>query len=277
MYLETDGSCRVSGDIKIVLRKLAERDRMVLVVTPLLEDKNRLMNEEKSEKVYVRRVLEAQQALETGEIRPDVVVVQNYEIIKGAGTDAVLRKMWKGQVIYMNEESNQDLDRYPVFEEEKRKELFEVRAISEIEKFSVVFAVTKLKPVKKTCVVVRSKKEAEKLRIFLDAFGVGSEVDPGKMSEGKVGILSDNALLAHRYALVVDFTEEVESESAVVLRLGSQNSEEAKRFTRLLERAERYRYRVESVMRMITPMVLSGKKQIDPDVTKNLKGAFRME
>ncbi|KAI5191174.1 hypothetical protein NECID01_1343 [Nematocida sp. AWRm77] len=278
MYAKEKKSCRVSGDVLEVAEKLAASGQNVLIITPLLEDRNRLSKEIKSIQIEVMRVLEAQKSLEAKESTPDVLVVHNYVMVRDMDLFETVRKFSHLQTVLMvdtDDLEDKAVQEYPMVYEEKPSAFFEVCVPDMLHKLIMVFALTKLKPIRKACVVTSTEKEAKRVHFFLDGFGVPNEIHPKMPKDTVVGIFTDSFLI-HDYSLIIDLTGEVPQSKTVLLRLGAKTSKGAEKFAKLLDRAREYKYRIESVLKLIDSQVLSGKKIMDFSSIKHLKGPLKM-
>lgn len=278
MYVGTNQSCRVSGDVLSVVERLVDSGKRVLLVTPLLEDKNRLFKEIASPQVEVMRVLEAEKAVAAKEYTPEVVVVHHYPMVRDLGLFPVVNQLGECQLVLLvdrDEPGDDAVQHYPMVYEAKKTALFEVRAPDVLHQLTMVFALTKLRPIRQLAVVVPSERECRRVKAFLDAFGVNCATQPAQAKDTVVGLFIDS-LLVHDYALVIDLTGQLGPTKSTLLRLGASTSPNAERFVKLLERAGEYKYRIESVLKLINPQVLSGKKPMDCSGIKHLRGPLKM-
>lgn len=281
-------SALVLGDVSSIVREIQKTDRTLLVITPLLEDKCAHEKHLGNPNTHVRRVLEAEDSIKTGEIQPDIIVVEGYEVLRETG---LLKKVMgfsesgnKPVLIFSaGSPSEEEVFRHlPVLECKKRKEVLEVPATTQTERMALVLALTKIKPVRGICIVVPSNREKKRTEIFLSIFGVqlGPGEKPGEKKKGahSVSIYTPDDLGFHNHPLVLDLSLQVSGIDGVLIRVGDLSPEPSaknEKFAGILRRTMEYKYRIESAMSLITPRVIQGKSKIDPIIVKHLKGTFR--
>ncbi|OAG29024.1 hypothetical protein NEDG_01163 [Nematocida displodere] len=277
LYTHTEKHAVVVGDIYRVIKRLVEAKKTVLVITPLAEERDVLERETAHSHVSVKRVLEAERGLAAGQA-PDVVVVDKYDIIKSLGLLDRIEKIGEKVRLVIVAPAKPEETEYEVFQEEKRREVFQVNAPDYVHKMAMVFALTKIKPIKGICIVLPTKKGLKRAEVFLKTFGVPTEAEPAKLKDGVVGLFLPDSIHIHAYTLVADLTMSVESTETAVLQIGptTKTSERSSRFAKLLETGMEYKYRIESVLSLITPHVVSGKRQIDSSIVKHLQGTLRI-
>ncbi|KAI5192296.1 hypothetical protein NEMIN01_1925 [Nematocida minor] len=265
----------------------------ILVVTPLSKEKTRIENSLSSDdsfSVLVRRVLESINLLKSKEVSPDVIIISKYSIIAEMGLSHDLMEAVGNSRVIVSLESDEEMEMlgsYTMVSKKMIKREFYLGGRTTLERMGILFALTKAKPIKNICIVVSHAKEERRVEVFLKAFGVKVDIDPKTKKEGSVGLFNTNNMinsrLLERYSLVIDITGGVNSEVLDEVKIGilkiithGKIVKEDARFKRLLEQAMRYKYRIEGVIRMITPNVLQRKNDIDEKAVKHLQGALRL-
>lgn len=299
-------SALVLGDVPSIVREIQQTDKTILIITPLLEDK--FMHEKHlgDPQTHIRRVLEAEASIRTGEIKPDVIVVEGYEVIRETGlltkvlnfistrkaidssdTRKAIDSSKTGNnpvIIFSVSSPSEDevFKSFPILECKKRKEVFEVSAKNQTERMALILALTKIKPVRGICIVVPTNREKKRMEIFLSIFGVqlGSGEKPSENKKGanSVSIYTPDDLGLHNHPLVLDLSLQVPNIDGVLIRVGDLTptpSPKNEKFAGMLQRTMEYKYRIESALSLITPRVIQGKNKIDPNIVKHLKGMFR--
>ncbi|KAI5171159.1 hypothetical protein NEFER03_0561 [Nematocida sp. LUAm3] len=286
MYAEK-GKYRVIGDIERVIDDIP-REMKCLIVTPLLEDKLRLEKSYERWNITVKRIIEAENSIEKQEICPEVVIVDNYSVVKDLELFNRVLSMGIDRVVVITDNHNEEemLEGYSIIEKEKTKALFYIETNGLTERMSLIFAFTKLRPIRGVCAVFSCKKELIRCHLFLEAFGIHSEENPSMVKDGVVGLFLEDTLFMHRYLLIVDFTMKITAENTMVIWAGSKKtrlntsqkgkSEQEKKFASLLKKALLYKYRIESVLSAITMKIIQGKEKMNFDLFKHLKGPLKV-
>ncbi|KAI5186131.1 hypothetical protein NEHOM01_1296 [Nematocida homosporus] len=251
----------------------------VLVMTSLKEERDRLESIVGSEGVSVMRMKEGLQSIRTGR-KWQVVIIDGFETVADLGwAEEVLGVVEKEKVpvVVAVGAEREEVENWKVLEGASKSGVFKVRGKTLVERMGVLFALTKMKPMRGLAVVVENDREIRRVGAFLGAFGVGVAVHPERVMDGVVGVFGPGSLRALRYNLVVDFTGEVDMGSVVVLQVGEEEGDSPgdRRFRALLDRALGYKYRIESVLTAITPPVLSGRQEMDLDIFKHFRGPLR--
>lgn len=272
------------------------QDEEVLIITPLTKDKNRIesmIHGEKGGTVVVKRVIETINAVKSKEVQDNTtVVVNNFGIIKEMGlAEELMGELGENRRIIVSIEGNKEeelLREYRTVSKKMVKKEFVVEGRTQLQRMGMIFSLTKVRPIKDMCIVVAYKKEERRVHVFLDAFGVRTEVNPKEKRDGIVGIFNTaegvSRKLLEQYSLIVDNTGEDDSDLLREIRVGVLKivthgktvKREDARFKKLLEQGMKYKYRIEGVLRLITRNVLSRKDEIDERVVKHLKGPLRM-
>lgn len=266
----------------------------IVIVTPLAKDRTRIENtisQEKEGSVVVRRVIETINMFKAKEIDEEsIVVISNYGVIVEMGLlNDLLEEIGERRIIVSMEGEKEEemLKEYRMVHKTQTKREFYIEGRTHLARLGVLFSVTKARPIKNLCVIVSHPKEERRVQVFLNAFGVATEINPKKKREGVVAIFNPkygvNKKLLEQYSLIVDNTGESDTEMLEDVKVGilkivteGPPSREDPRFKKLFETGMKYKYRIESVIKLITRNVLNGKDEIDERVVKNLKGPLRI-
>ncbi|KAF7684580.1 ATP-dependent RNA helicase DBP9 [Astathelohania contejeani] len=122
---------------------------------------------------------------------------------------------------------------------------------TEKEKFLTVFLLLKFKLINgQTVVFVRNEKIGQKLILFLKAFGLGP-----------VDIVYETPQRATNFIVWDDTT--TEGEFQYVIHLNNKKEQGIKEYKLDPSKIKEYHYRIEDVLKAITPAVLKGKKEFN--------------
>lgn len=298
-YLGAAGDYEIEGDCAQVCKRVCEATAGVKVIlTPLEEGLERLRSavEPVAGDILISRPGTYLRSLEGAErVEADVLLIERYGVMKELMMDQTLvriRELLRGARVVIirgptdREEVAEGITRGEV-QRKKDGALQEKYAItirSEVEKYVVLYSMVKMKLLSgRVCVVAISPREKKKVELFLHGFGLkteGPERAPGP--EMRVGVCLAESPHYLRYKNVIAFSPEVPpSLESKVVYVGNRKAlqrvqalgagEGVREFGFNFEKASPCRYRVESVLRMITPGVLRGKARMDFRAIKHLR------
>ncbi|KAH9385895.1 uncharacterized protein NEMAJ01_0791 [Nematocida major] len=264
----------------------------VLVVTPLRSEASTLektCSGLEGVQVSIAGAKRAEELL-SGPERIDIVILRKYKILEEMQVlSGVMEAVGDRQVIVSLEGGDEvpSLEGFALASKKVSKREFFIHGETIFQKMAVVFSVTKARPIRNLCVIVGWPKEERRVEVFLRAFGMRVEVNPPGRREGVIGVFRPDSLAARKevlekYSLVVDMSngaaeEALEDVKTTVLRVVSpRTAPEDARFARIRDAALQYKYRIESVLNMITRHVMQGKAEIDEASVKHLHGPLRL-
>jgi hypothetical protein len=260
--------CVVEGDLLQVVCELSKEKKRIVVITPLEEGLDRIGGALSSRGVeatvsrpraYLKRVSPV-----------DVVVVDRPEVIREMGLDEVVGEIKKRTqaLLVVMETSGHRISDLPYLSDPVRiqggsKERYFIKIESETEKYMLLYAAVKLKMVKGSTVIVESDEQSrKKSSMFLAAFGLRSE-EAGRSPGTKVALALPSNPNCRRYKNVIDFSMEVPPETGHVIYVGSRMEGARAKEYKLDFKGAGGKYRVESVLKALTPGVLKGREKID--------------
>ncbi|KAI5136273.1 hypothetical protein NEAUS07_1560 [Nematocida ausubeli] len=266
--------------------------KKVLVVTPLTKDVHALENslvESEENTVSVKRVLESINLLRTLDVC--TVIINKYKIIEEMGLMSdLMEAIGEKRIIVALEGDSDDIEalrEYQLLAKKLVRMEFFVSGKTILERMAMIFALTKSRPIKNVCIVVSHPKEERRVEVFLQSFGIKIELSPETKKEGVLAIFNTQKeikkSLLEKYSLIVDMCGDVKTDKLEDVKVGilkivthGKLQNEDKRFKKIREQALKYKYRIESVIQLITSNVLRRKSDIEENIVKHLHGPLRL-
>ncbi|KAI5168227.1 hypothetical protein NEIRO02_2490 [Nematocida sp. AWRm79] len=283
--INTDISCvKVYLDSISVINTLKETK--VMIITPLKKDVLYIQNKLNERQVLVKRVLEGIEALDKVDV--NCVIINKFRIIKEMGLiNELITAIGNRRIIAVLEEEEDDLEElkdYKLLTKKLTRRVFYVKGGSIFDRMAMIFALTKARPIKNLCILVGTPREERRAEVFLQSFGITVKLSPDVKTEGVVGIFSThksiNTEILQKYSLVLDISgteqKSLENIKASVLRMVPDTENEDIRFKKILEQAMTYKYRIDSVIQLITPKILKRRGEIEASIVKHLQGPLRL-
>ncbi|OAG33672.1 hypothetical protein NEIG_02080 [Nematocida sp. ERTm5] len=283
--INTDISCvKVYLDSISVINTLKETK--VMIITPLKKDVLYIQNKLNERQVLVKRVLEGIEALDKVDV--NCVIINKFRIIKEMGLiNDLITAIGNRRIIAVLEEEEDDLEElkdYKLLTKKLSRRVFYVKGSSIFDRMAMIFALTKARPIKNLCILVGTPREERRAEVFLQSFGITVKLSPDVKTEGVVGIFSThksiNTEILQKYSLVLDISgteqKSLENIKASVLRMVPHTENEDIRFKKILEQAMTYKYRIDSVIQLITPKILKRRGEIEASIVKHLQGPLRL-
>ncbi|KAI5155856.1 hypothetical protein NEPAR06_2066 [Nematocida parisii] len=283
--INMDISCvKVYLDSISVINTLKETK--VMIITPLKKDVLCIQNRLNERQVLVKRVLEGIEALD--EVDVNCVIINKFRIIKEMGLISdLITAIGNRRIIAVLEEEEDDLEElkdYKLLTKKLSRRVFYVKGSSIFDRMAMIFALTKARPIKNLCILVGTPREERRVEVFLQSFGIAVKLSPDVKTEGVVGIFSThrsiNTEILQKYSLVLDISgseqKSLETIKASVLRMVAHTENEDARFKKILEQAMTYKYRIDSVIQLITPKILKRRGEIEASIVKHLQGPLRL-
>ncbi|EIJ87303.1 hypothetical protein NEPAR08_2149 [Nematocida parisii] len=283
--INMDISCvKVYLDSISVINTLKETK--VMIITPLKKDVLCIQNRLNERQVLVKRVLEGIEALD--EVDVNCVIINKFRIIKEMGLISdLITAIGNRRIIAVLEEEEDDLEElkdYKLLTKKLSRRVFYVKGSSIFDRMAMIFALTKARPIKNLCILVGTPREERRVEVFLQSFGIAVKLSPDVKTEGVVGIFSThrsiNTEILQKYSLVLDISgseqKSLDTIKASVLRMVAHTENEDARFKKILEQAMTYKYRIDSVIQLITPKILKRRGEIEASIVKHLQGPLRL-